>query len=131
MHKYQYTITVTEDDLDELNHVNNVRYVKWIQDIAKKHWQQKASEEIRNNVIWVVLNHFIEYKFPAVINDEIVISTFIKETRGAKSIRTVEMHNAKTKTLLVRSDTEWCLLNAKTLKPIRVPKEITNIFMPS
>ncbi|MCJ7756968.1 MAG: thioesterase, partial [Gillisia sp.] len=31
---YEIGIKVTKEDLDELQHVNNVRYVQWIQDIA-------------------------------------------------------------------------------------------------
>ena len=31
-------ITVSKNDLDDLNHVNNMVYINWILDIAKKHW---------------------------------------------------------------------------------------------
>lgn len=34
--RYQYTITVTKEHIDDLNHVNNVVYVKWINDIFRK-----------------------------------------------------------------------------------------------
>ena len=35
MESYEKRIRVSENDLDELKHVNNVRYVQWIQDISK------------------------------------------------------------------------------------------------
>ena len=35
---FEVTHTVISDDLDDLLHVNNVRYVQWVQDIAKAHW---------------------------------------------------------------------------------------------
>ena len=44
------TIEVTLDHIDELNHVNNVAYVQWIQDVAVKHWNAVASDEIRKNM---------------------------------------------------------------------------------
>ena len=31
--------TVISQDLDDLMHVNNVRYVQWVQDLAKAHWE--------------------------------------------------------------------------------------------
>lgn len=129
MKTYHKTITVTADDLDDLNHVNNVRYLQWVQDISKEHWQASASKEIQDNHMWVVSTHFLEYKSAAVLNDVIEIKTYIKKSEGAISIRIVEMRNAETKKLILKSKTEWCLLNAKSLRPIRVSEKIKNIFI--
>ena len=123
------TITVIQDDLDDLNHVNNVRYVQWIQDISKEHWNAKAPKEIINTTIWVVLTHYITYKKPAQLGDCITIKTFIKETKGAISVRVVEMYNTKTKTLLLHSSTEWCLLKAETHKPMRISEHLKSVFL--
>jgi acyl-CoA thioester hydrolase len=128
MPHYEKTVTVSKDDLDDLNHVNNVRYVQWIQDISKEHWQKLASEKIQESVLWVVMNHNITYKKAAVLGDQITVRTHITESRGAKSIRVVEMYNSKTNSQLLRSKTAWCLLNSKTLKPMRIPREIEEIF---
>ncbi len=125
---HQKSIVVKEDDLDELNHVNNVRYVQWIQDIAKEHWIASASEATREGLIWVVMHHDITYKNSAQLHDVINIRTHIEKTRGAVSVRIVEMHDSKTKVLLVRSRTEWCLLNEETFKPMRISEEIKQIF---
>lgn len=129
MDSYQMGIAVCKDDLDDLDHVNNVRYVQWIQDISKEHWQKKAPINIQEQVVWVVLTHYIEYKAAAVLNDEILLKTYIKDSRGAKCTRIVEIFNTKTKTLLVRSTTEWCLLNKDTFKPTRISEEIEKIFL--
>ncbi len=124
---YEKTISVTEDDLDELEHVNNVRYVQWIQDISKEHWRDTVPEELQN-VIWVVLSHHISYKGSARLGDVIHLRTFISETRGATSIRKVEMRNQKTRELLVTAKTNWCLLNPATFRPMRISDEISAIF---
>ncbi|MFK7812461.1 MAG: acyl-CoA thioesterase [Maribacter sp.] len=128
MQYFEKILTVSTEDLDDLNHVNNVRYVQWIQDISKEHWQQYASVEIQLSVVWVVMNHNITYKSAAVLNDQIKIQTHIAESRGATCLRIVEMHNVITNQLLLRSKTEWCLLNSKTLRPIRISEEIKNVF---
>jgi len=121
-------IKVTSDDLDDLKHVNNVRYVQWIQDIAKEHWQEKAPKEIVAHSIWVVKSHHIEYKKAAVLNDVLEIKTHIKESKGALSIRIVEMHDNNTKELILKSKTEWVLLDATSFRPIRVSDAIIAIF---
>lgn len=128
MHPYSKRITVKEADLDDLEHVNNVRYVQWIQDISKAHWENKAPQEIKEAVLWVVLTHHIEYKAPALLHDPITISTYISGTKGAVSIRVVEMKHSETNVLFVRSTTEWCLLNKENLRPMRVSARIQKIF---
>ena len=47
MKTLEQEITVSVDDLDELNHVNNVVYVDWAQDIAKNLWNSLVSNEIK------------------------------------------------------------------------------------
>ncbi len=128
METFNKTLTVVADDLDDLHHVNNVRYVQWIQDISKAHWQAKAPKAIQENIVWVVLNHNIHYKSAAKLNDPILIKTHIANTKGAITTRIVEMYIAGTEQLLVRSETEWCLLHAETLRPIRISAEIRGIF---
>jgi acyl-CoA thioester hydrolase len=128
MEYFEKTFAVSEDDLDDLNHVNNVRYVQWIQDISKEHWQTNAPLEMQNGVVWVVMNHNISYKNAAVLGDRIRVRTYIEQSRGATCIRMVEMNNAKTNLLLLRSQTEWCLLNKETLRPMRISDEIKSVF---
>mgnify|MGYP000103129096 CR=1 FL=1 len=125
---HEKTITVAADDLDELAHVNNVRYLQWIQDISKEHWQILVSSEIQKNMVWVVMRHEIDYKNAAILHDELRIKTHIVSSRGATSIRAVEIVNTKTNTTIVRSRTQWCLLNSATFKPMRIPNNIIAIF---
>ncbi|MBO0341198.1 acyl-CoA thioesterase [Flagellimonas profundi] len=129
MKTYTESFDVTPNDLDDLNHVNNIRYVEWIQDISKKHWMHVTTEEIQNSMIWVVRNHNITYHKSAVLGNTILINTFIASNKGPISTRVVEIKNKETDELLVKAITEWCLLDAKTFRPKRVPEEIEALFM--
>ena len=128
MKTLEQEITVSVDDLDELNHVNNVVYVDWAQDIAKNHWNSLVSNEIKNNYYWVLLEHQIKYLSPAFLNDRIRLKTYIEKTEGVKSNRIVEIYNLNSNKLLVNSITTWCLVNAKTNKPNRITAEIRQAF---
>lgn len=128
MDVFEYQITVTKDDIDELIHVNNVRYVQWVNDAAKRHWQQNTSEEIITNYYWVVLSHNIDYKSSAFLNDILTIKTYVSSFEGVRSIRIVEIYNSKTNKLLVKSETNWCLIDANTKRPTRISDEIVNLF---
>ncbi|QLG43816.1 acyl-CoA thioesterase [Costertonia aggregata] len=129
METYSKSIKVVEGDLDDLHHVNNVRYVQWMQDIAKEHWQTKAPASVKKGVAWVVLSHTIQYKGAAKLGDTIMAKTYISKTDGAVSTRVVEMHDKETEKLLVRSQTEWCLLNADNMRPMRISSAIENVFI--
>jgi len=129
MKTYSQVFDVVPSDLDDLNHVNNIRYVEWIQDISKKHWMHVTSEDVQNSMIWVVRNHNITYHRSAVLGDTIQLNTYIKSNNGPISTRIVEIKNKQTNELFVSAATEWCLLDAKTLRPKRVPEEIKELFL--
>lgn len=126
MQVYKKSLIVSKNDLDELNHVNNVRYVQWIQDIAKAHWEQKVTQNIKDAFYWVVVNHFIEYKSPAFLNDDILIKTYVIKSEGVTSTRVVEMY--KEDKLLVKAETVWCLLSTSKNRPARITTEIADLF---
>ncbi|MEL4308459.1 acyl-CoA thioesterase [Joostella sp. CR20] len=128
MKEFTQIITVKEDDLDDLQHVNNVRYLQWIQDIAKAHWQTEATQHMLDNYIWMVLNHYIEYKGQAFLNDEILLKTYIKKAEGVTSTRIVEVYNNTTEKLLVSCKTNWCLIDKNSLRPIRLTDDLKNLF---
>ena len=129
MHTFETIFTVTQDDLDHLNHVNNVRYVQWVQDIAAKHWEFGATQEVKDQYFWVLLKHTIEYKNPAFLGDPIKLRTFVEKSEGVTSIRIVEIYNNTTSKLLSKSETHWCLISKTNNRPARITKEIENLFI--
>ncbi len=128
MQVYEKLIRVTQDDLDELNHVNNVRYVQWVNDVAKEHWEQKAATEMLENYIWVVIKHCIEYKNAAFLNDVIKLKTYVIMSKGVTSTRVVEFYNNTTQKLLAKSEINFCLINVLNNRPARIPQDISNLF---
>jgi len=128
MQVYSETIVVTENDIDELQHVNNVRYVQWVNDIAKAHWHKNASTSILKNYFWILLSHTIDYKASAVLNETLLITTYVTEAKGVKSTRIVEIFNKKSNTLLAKSTTNWCFMSTSSKKPTRITQEITDLF---
>jgi len=128
MQTFEKLITVTETDLDDLNHVNNVCYVQWVNDIAKFHWQQNASENMINKYFWVMISHHIVYKSSALLNDIVKLKTYVLKSEGVTSTRIVEMYNATTNKLLAKSETNWCFMNKKTKRITRITPEIVGLF---
>ena len=101
MKTLEQEISVSKNDLDDLNHVNNVIYIQWVQEIAKNHWKSLVSDEIKDNYYWILLEHQIKYLNPAFLNDKIRLKTYIDKNEGVKSVRIVEIYNKDTNKLLV------------------------------
>ncbi|NNE32011.1 MAG: acyl-CoA thioesterase [Winogradskyella sp.] len=129
MQTFSKTITVIKNDLDQLNHVNNVRYVQWVQDIAEEHWLQNATTEILETYFWVLVSHTIEYKSQAVLGDNIKVTTYVSKSEGVVSVRHVEFFNISTNKLLVNSTTKWCFMNKETKRPTRITNAVTELFV--
>lgn len=72
MKDFELEILVSAADIDELNHVNNVVYVQWVQDAAKAHWETKAPKEVLDKYIWMVLRHEIDYLSQALLGDQLL-----------------------------------------------------------
>ena len=125
---FEATRSVVSDDLDDLMHVNNVRYVQWVQDIAKSHWEAATTPLQQQENVWVLLSHHIDYKSAAKLHDEIHLKTYVTRSEGVTSTRLVEMYHKGTKKLIVKSETKWCLLDLLTKKPKRITAEIVDVF---
>lgn len=128
MQIHEIELIVKEKDLDELNHVNNVRYVQWVQDAAEAHWKLRSTEAIRNEFYWVMISHHIQYKAEAFLGDSLLIKTYVTESKGVRSTRMVDIYSAKTNQLLTTSTTTWCFMSKATNRPTRIPEDINQLF---
>ncbi len=128
MNSFTLTKVVAPEDLDALNHVNNVRYLQWIQEVSEGHWMRNASVAQQEVYIWVVRKHEITYYDAAKLGEELRLETHIAASKGPISVRKVTIKNNKTNALLVSATTDWCLVSPKTMKPARIPEEIKLLF---
>ncbi len=125
---FTHTITITPADIDEMNHVNNVVYLRWVQDAAAAHWDALAPEELKKKYAWVVLRHEMDYKNPAKLDDPVKAETWVSSHEGVRSVRNVKLSHADTGIVFAEAVTTWCLLDAVTKRPKRIDTDITSIF---
>ena len=121
-------IRVAATDIDALNHVNNVVYVQYIQDIAVAHWAFAAPEAMRSNVVWVVRRHEIDYLRAAVLGDELLVTTRAGINTAATWERLCEIYRVSDNQLIVKSKSVWVALDATTHKLRRIDDELLRIF---
>ena len=127
MNVYEKTQVVQKNEIDEYNHVNNVVYVQWIQNIANEHWKELIKEVNSIDYVWFVVRHEIDYKAQARLNDTVTIKTWVGKTEGVKSVRHVEINRGSQ--VIVKSQTTYCLVDTKTGRPKRITEEVTNLLL--
>lgn len=123
---FSISFKVDSSLIDDLGHVNNVNYLKWVQEIAEKHWTSLTNPAIDKYYVWVVLRHEIDYFSAAFKDDKIVLKTWIGESYGLKSERFVEV--IRDDKVICQAKTIWCLLDKISMKPVRIPIKILELL---
>ena len=123
---FSIEIVALPADIDELNHVNNVVFVRWVQDVAAAHWMATSTDELRACYSWMLLRHEIDYLGQAFLGDRLIGTTWVGEAKGATFERFVELK--KDGKVITKSRTVWALLDAKTLKPRRIDQGMNVLF---
>ena len=122
--RFSRTFPVTEADIDELGHANNVQYVRWVQDTAGAHWLTAYPPGEREAYIWVVLEHRIRYHRPSFAGEELRGTTWIGEIRGAQCQRFVRIERVSNGVLLCEAETQWVLLDPRSQRPKRIEEAV-------
>lgn len=125
---FTMTITPAPSDIDELGHVNNAAWVRWMQDVATAHWNAVARPEDIAAYVWVVTRHEIDYLGNVGPGEAVTARTWIGDPpKGARFDRNMEFSNAAGK-IVVRAKTTWALIDKASGRLARVRDEIAAPF---
>jgi acyl-CoA thioester hydrolase len=122
------TVRVDPADIDALGHVNNIVYLRWVQDVAKAHWYAAAPPEDQAGLVWMVVRHEIDYVGAAVLGDEIVLRTWIGSAAGLRFDRHTEVLRAADRKVLAKAKTVWVPIDPATGRPKRVSERVRTMF---
>src|SRR3546814_9812448 len=87
---FQMPFAPRPGDIDELGHVNNAVYVRWLQDVATAHWVKLASPADVARYLWVATRHEIDYHRAILPDETVTARTWVGDPRGARFDRFVE-----------------------------------------
>ena len=122
--------TVRDADCDVLGHVNNLRWVRWVVELAEAHASALGLpfEVCRERGgVWVVRKQELEYHRSALPGETLVESTWVSEMRGARSVRRARITDAAGG-LRFEATTLWAFVDVATMRPARVPAEMRERF---
>jgi acyl-CoA thioester hydrolase len=122
--RFAHPIEIRPADIDALGHVNNVVYVRWIQDAAVAHWRVLATPQQQAEVAWVVVRHEIEYKREVRLGDAVVAETWVGEAKHRTFERHTEILRAADRKTVARARTLWCPIDPQSGRAIQVSADI-------
>ena len=124
---FEQAIKVASSDLDELDHVNNVVYLRWVQDIATAHWTSIAPQDALDSIAWVARRHEIDYLSAAVLGDDLVLRTWVGGAEGLTFERLTEIRRVDGQ-VIAKARTLWVPIDRRTGRPRRVSEEVRSLF---
>ena len=125
---HHHPITVEPADIDFMGHVNNARYLGWVQDAVLEHWRKIAPADAVAERAWVALKHEITYRRPAFLEDDVIARTVLESVKGARAFYHTVI--ARGEEVLAEVRSSWCCIDAETLRPARITDEIARFFFP-
>lgn len=124
---FRHDISVAEQDIDYMGHVNNSVYLRWVQDAVVHYWQSMAPAEAVAKHLWVALKHEITYRKPTFLNDQVVAEVIAEKVQGARTFFTTIVKRGEDVLAEVRSS--WCCLDAVTKRPTRLAHDVAARFL--
>lgn len=118
-------------DIDPAQHVNNAMYMAYaeecaVQDAAAQGWPMQRMMEAG---FGIVARHFrIEYKQPALMDDELEVATWISDVKRATAVRHYTIKRVADMALLARARGLWVWVNLETKRPMRIPADFLAAF---
>ncbi len=125
---FEISIAVQPDDIDDMQHVNNVVYLRWVQDVALAHWQSRATAEMQETLAWVATRHELDYLRAALPGDVVLARTWIGTVDSRRFERFTEIVRATDGAVLLQARTLWLLVTRATGRVTRISPALRACF---
>ena len=127
--KFSKTLTVQPNHLDAMQHVNNITYIQWLQEIASDHWYAFATPQMVQQVLWMVKRHEVDYHHQSFLHDELTIFTWTGEYTNVTWKRHYEIIRLQDNKKIITALSVWIPVDSITQKPKRIDAEMIKLFM--
>jgi acyl-CoA thioester hydrolase len=120
-------------DLDSVGHVNNAVYLSFLEDAAisaatENGWPPARLHERELDL--VNRRHQIEYRQPAFLDDELVLTTWLSNLDRSTGLRHFTITRPRDNTLLLRARLTWGLADLETGEPVLIPSDLAADLAP-
>ncbi|MCU4492148.1 acyl-CoA thioesterase [Acinetobacter guillouiae] len=130
---FDLKIKVKPEHIDVLGHVNNVVYVQWMQDVASAHIETLGvglDQYLEMKHAMVAVEHHVQYRKAAMLDDDIILRTWLYEINALYSFRQYAFFNAKDQSLLFTGNTKWACIEIASGRPKRMSPTFIQAYQP-
>jgi len=119
---------VPDSARDENGHVNNVEYVRWMQQAAVAHADAVGCSAATRaaGATWVVRSHNVEYLRPVFAGEELTVKTWVSTLGKTRSLRKYLFLRGDER--VARGETLWVFVDAATGRPRAIPPVVSEGF---
>jgi acyl-CoA thioester hydrolase len=117
------------DDIDELGHVSNLVYLRWVAEVAMAHSRDRGWDFPRYRAlgaVFMVRRHEIDYIAQVTLGQILRAETWVDSWRAASCVRKTEL--VRDGTVVARAATTWAMIGLAAGRPQRIPEELLAAF---
>ena len=127
--RFAISITPSAADIDELGHVSNLVYLRWVLEVAMAHsralgWDFAQYRDL--GAAFMVRRHEIDYIAQVTLGQTLRAETWVESWRAASCIRKTEL--LRDGKVVARAATTWAMIGLASGRPQRIPDELTAAF---
>ena len=127
--RFAIPVVPVASDIDELGHVSNLVYLRWVLDVAMAHsrslgWDHAAYRALGS--VFVVRRHEIDYVAQVTLGQVLSVETWVDSWKLASCIRKTEIVRAGQ--VVARAATTWAMIGLVSGRPQRMPDELVAAF---
>lgn len=121
-------------DIDQMFHLNNAAYLTYAEDCAVRFaaaygWPMARWTE--QGIAFLARRHRIEYRQPAMLEDELELTTWLFDLRPATVTRHYDIARIGDGGRLARIQTLWVMVDLTTGRPMRIPETLRDLLTPN
>ena len=129
-----YHVKLDKNDIDDQGHVNNVTYVKWMEQAAVAHsnsigYDPKYYQQ--NGAAFFVRKHEVKYLAESFWGDPLIVATWPDKMERFTAIRRYQIIRITDSKTVARAVTHWIYMNRQNQRPQRMSKEMIENFLQS
>lgn len=129
---FQHHLLIGPESIDRNGHVNNIEYVRWMQEAALAHSAKRGLVDelyAELGATWVARSHFIEYLRPAFVGESLRVETWIADFGRSRSRRKYRFVREADGLELARAETLWVYVSRETGRPLPIHQRVVDLFM--
>jgi acyl-CoA thioester hydrolase len=127
--RFSIPIRATAADIDELGHVSNQVYLRWVLDVATAHSAARGwgyPEYRALGGVFIVRRHELDYLAQVTLGQEVLATTWVESWKLASCIRATEIK--RDDKAVLRAATTWVFVAHESGKPQKIPDHLREAF---